>query len=165
MSKQSNLFGNMHGGESSKDEWLTPPSIIHSLRDFDLDPCSPVKRPWDTAKRHYTIEDDGLSLEWKGSVWLNPPYSKNDLWLPEMKRHGNGIALLFARTETKMFFNHIWNGADAILFLKGRIQFYNVDGSLGKTSAGAPSCLIAYGKTNAQILKQSKLAGKYFEIL
>jgi len=24
---------------------------------FDLDPCSPIKRPWDTAKKHYTELD------------------------------------------------------------------------------------------------------------
>jgi len=25
------------------DEWLTPPKIIKSLGEFDLDPCSPDK--------------------------------------------------------------------------------------------------------------------------
>lgn len=33
--------------QGSKDEWLTPPGIIKSLGEFDLDPCAPVKRPWD----------------------------------------------------------------------------------------------------------------------
>jgi hypothetical protein len=41
--------------ETGKDEWLTPPEIIKSLGEFDLDPCSPINRPWDTAKNHYTI--------------------------------------------------------------------------------------------------------------
>jgi hypothetical protein len=34
-------------------EWLTPPEIITSLGMFDLDPCTPSVRPWDTAKKHY----------------------------------------------------------------------------------------------------------------
>lgn len=55
------------------DEWLTPPALLRALGQFDLDPCSPVVRPWDTAAQHYTVQDDGLSLPWAGRVWLNPP--------------------------------------------------------------------------------------------
>lgn len=52
-----------------KEEWLTPPSIIKSLGDFDLDPCSPINRPWDTAKKHFNVNDDGLAQNWGGSVF------------------------------------------------------------------------------------------------
>jgi hypothetical protein len=44
-----------------------------------------------------------------------------------LKNHGNGIALVYARTETKFFFDHIWNDADALFFFKGRLLFYHVD--------------------------------------
>jgi hypothetical protein len=57
------------GGEASvagTDVWLTPPHIIQALGSFDLDPCSPLNRPWDTAQKHYTIEDDGLTSPWGG---------------------------------------------------------------------------------------------------
>ena len=49
-------------GKSStgKNEWLTPPHILRRLGPFDLDPCAPINRPWDTAEHHYTIEDDGI---------------------------------------------------------------------------------------------------------
>lgn len=60
--------------DASKDEWLTPPAIIKSLGEFDLDPCSPIVRPWDTAKTHFDINTDGLKMPWFGRVWLNPPY-------------------------------------------------------------------------------------------
>ena len=46
-----------------KDEWLTSLDIVRDLGEFDLDPCSPINRPWDTARRHLTIQDDGLSHE------------------------------------------------------------------------------------------------------
>ena len=49
-------------GEYS-DVWLTPPEILHSLGDFDLDPCASRERPWPTADKHLTIDDDGLSRE------------------------------------------------------------------------------------------------------
>jgi hypothetical protein len=42
----------LSGHQSAKmksDEWLTPPGILKALGQFDLDPCAPVNRPWDTA--------------------------------------------------------------------------------------------------------------------
>ena len=147
--------------ETGKDEWLTPPSIIKSLGDFDLDPCSPINRPWETANNHYTVKDNGLVLDWKGRVWCNPPYGNQaSFWLDKCAHHGNAIALTFARTETRMFFNSIWNKATAILFIKGRLKFYHVNGKQGN-SAGAPSVLIAYGNKNAEILKNCDIKGKF----
>lgn len=154
----------MRYGENSKDEWLTPPSLIRALGEFDLDPCAPVNRLWETAKHHFTVEDDGLSKQWFGRVWMNPPYTQNNFWLKKLAAHGNGIALLFARTETQMFFDHIWNRADAVFFLKGRVKFYHVDRSMANNSGGAPSCLIAYGKQNSEIVENSRLKGKFISL-
>jgi len=74
--------------------------------------------------------------------------------------HGNGVALVFARTETAMFHEHVWGRADAILFLRGRLAFCNRDGKPGG-SAAAPSCLIAYGESNAQVLRDCRLDGAF----
>lgn len=146
---------------TGKEEWLTPPEIKNPLGEFDLDPCSPVNRPWPTAKYHYTIEDNGLLKPWFGRVWLNPPYgNKTAQWMARLADHGNGIALIFARTETRVFFPHVWERASGILFLKGRIKFLNVDGSKPKNGGGAPSCLIAYGANNFTALEQCGLAGR-----
>jgi hypothetical protein len=156
------------GYQSSRmknDEWLTPPIIIDMLGPFDLDPCSPVNRPWDTAKKHYTIEDDGLLNNWEGRVWLNPPYGKYaKIWLDKLVIHGNGIALIFARTETDMFFRYVWNHAHALLFIKGRLHFHYVDGTRANTNAGAPSVLIAYGEENSEILQNCKIEGKFIKL-
>ena len=143
---------------------MTPPYIIEALGEFDLDPCSPINRPFETAKSYYTVSDDGLKQEWVGRVWMNPPYGdKTKVWLKRLAIHGNGIALTFARTETNMFFDSIWDTADAILFIKGRLKFYHVSGKRGD-SAGAPSCLIAYGKENVEILKNSGIEGKFIQL-
>jgi hypothetical protein len=144
--------------------WLTPPYIIEALGQFDLDPCSSTDRPWDTAKHHYTIEDDGLIQPWFGRVWCNPPYGpKLSPFLRKMAEHNNGIALVFARTETRAFFDFVWAEATAIFFIKGRIKFHKPDGSLSGKS-GSPSVLIAYGEEQAEILKNCSLAGKYLRI-
>jgi hypothetical protein len=129
-----------------KDEWLTPRLITDALGPFDLDPCSPIKRPWPTAKTHYTIEDNGLLKEWHGFVFCNPPYNNVGTWLGRMAEHNNGIALTFARTDTATFHRHVFPKASALYFLKGRLSFHHVDGTKGGT-AGAASVLIAYGDT------------------
>lgn len=144
----------------AKEEWLTPPEIIRALGKFDLDPCAPVKRPWEMATEHFTWKDNGLRKRWWGRVWMNPPYGmETSKWMGRLCEHGDGIALIFARTETETWFRHIWGRAAGILFLRGRLSFYNVDGTRGNNSAGGPSALVAYGAANFDALRRSGLAG------
>lgn len=155
----------VHIPSMQKDEWLTPPEILGKLGSFDLDPCHPIKAPWVLAPKFYTVEDDGLSQLWFGRVWLNPPYGLEAAkWLDRLATHGNGIALIFARTETAMFFDHVWEKASALLFIKGRLFFHHVTGERAKSNSGAPSVLIAYGKENAEILKTCGIEGKFIPL-
>jgi hypothetical protein len=146
--------------------WLTPPHVLAALPVFDLDPCASDNRPWPTALNYYTEEDDGLNKEWHGRVWMNPPYGPHlDPWLHKLSEHGNGIALVFARTETRAFFRNVWSSPTArgIMFLRGRLKFHKPDGTVGG-SAGAPSCLIAYGDNNLEVLRTCALDGVVLEI-
>ena len=144
----------------NNDEWLTPPEIIKSLGEFDIDPCTPINRPWDTAKIHYNKNDDGFTKEWHGRVWCNPPYGRQTFeWINKLAAHGNGMTLIFARTETLGFHQEVWDKADAIFFFKGRLKFHYVDGTQGQC-ANAPSCLVAYGKNNVEAIKNANLNGK-----
>lgn len=144
--------------------WLTPPYVLDALGPFDLDPCACTDRPWDTAARHYTAEDDGLAQTWDGFVWMNPPHGKAaGAWLERLAGHGNGIALVFARTETAAFANHVWPKATALLFLDGRLSFHYPDGTKARANGGAPSVLIAYGEEAAKRLRTSGLAGAYVD--
>ncbi len=154
-------MGSHQSANMLKDEWLTPPHVIESLGEFDLDPCSPINSPFKIAKNNFTIIDNGLIQEWQGRVWLNPPYGLQAAsWLDKLSQHGNGIALIFARTETKMFFDHVWNKATGLLFIEGRLYFHHITGEKAKANAGAPSVLIAYGKNNLDILKNCDIPGK-----
>ena len=145
------------------NDWLTPPHIIESLGQFDLDPCASVDQPWDTARKMISLPNDGLACEWDGRVWLNAPYGKElYVWLERLADHGNGIAITFARTETKGFVEHVWKRADALLFLEGRLHFcYPKTGEPAKGNSGGASVLIAYGQRNAKALRKSGLAGTY----
>lgn len=144
------------------DTWLTPPEIIHALGPFDLDPCTPDVMPWQTAENRYTKEDDGLTSAWFGRVWLNPPYSREAVkWLERLADHGNGIALVFARTETSWFVETIWKRCSALLFIEGRIYFHLSDGTRAAANAGAPSVLVAYGEDNAIAIENSGISGTF----
>lgn len=148
-----------HQSQRSKnDEWLTPPEILASLGRFDLDPCAPIIRPWDMATIHYTKRDDALNKPWRGRVWCNPPFGREAVkWLRKLKDHGNGIALIPARTETEMFYECVWTKAGAVLFIKGRPHFHYVSGKRAPFNSGAPICLVAYGVENVIALQNSNL--------
>lgn len=149
-------IGAHENASTGSDVWLTPPYVIDALGPFDLDPCAaPEPRPWPTATRHIAYPRDGLTEPWDGRVWCNPPYSRVWTWLARLADHGNGIALIFARTETQGFISQVWERADAILFLAGRLTFHRHNGKPGAGNAGAPSCLVAYGSDNAASLENA----------
>lgn len=153
-----NLSGHQRSTTDQSDTWLTPPEILKALGEFDLDPCTPEIMPWETAKNRYTKQDDGLIQPWSGRVWMNPPFGKEaSKWMEKISEHGNGIALIPARTETKMFFDYVWGKADAVCFVKSRPHFHYSDGTRAPFNSGAPICLVAYGYGNKIALIESGL--------
>jgi hypothetical protein len=153
------IGGHHRGFRGASDVWLTPPKILKALGPFDLDPCAPDPRPWDMASLHYS--EGGLNRPWVGRVWLNPPYGpETGKWLAKLAEHGDGIGIIFARTETQMFFAHVWEKADAVLFIRGRLHFHRADGARAEANAGGPSCLVAYGRRNVDALMASGIAGR-----
>lgn len=128
--------------EGNTNEWFTPRWILDKCGDFDLDPCGDPR--WPTAKSCYV--QNGLEQDWFGRVWLNPPYGRNvGLWLDMLSEYGNGLALTFARTDTK-WFQRIINNTAWVLFLAGRVKFVDSVTLLeAKQNPGAPSCLMAFG--------------------
>lgn len=112
------------------DYWATPLEVVAELEaefgKFDLDPCC---RP-ETAKaqKFYTEADNGLAREWRGKVFLNPPYSKPGPWLEKALKEievGNAslvVALLPVRTDTRWFHDFVKDRAE-VRFVRGRISF------------------------------------------
>ncbi|HHS84309.1 MAG TPA: adenine methyltransferase [Gammaproteobacteria bacterium] len=159
-------IGGHHSASMKTDDWLTPPEIIRALEPFDLDPCASDNMPWVTGRRQYTRADDGLKQRWVGRIWLNPPYGKQAaVWLERLAAHSKGTALIFARTETAMFFDHVWPHASALLFIKGRLHFHYPNGTRAPANAGGPSVLIAYGSYDAYRLETSGIAGQFIRNL
>jgi phage N-6-adenine-methyltransferase len=121
-----------------ENEWYTPIRYIDAVRDFyggaiELDAAS-SEQAQETiqAERYFTIDDDALSQEWHGRVWLNPPYAQPaiaEFVSKLIAEHISGrvpeaVLLTHNYTDTA-WFHTIAEAASAICFTRGRIRFYN----------------------------------------
>lgn len=140
-------------------EWFTPPEIFDALGlTFDLDPCSPGPDHWVPARKVYTQADDGLAQPWHGLVWMNPPFGGRNgqvPWLRKFFAHGNGIALVAARTSAGWFHDEAVQ-AETMLFPRGKTKFIRPDGSIG-SSPGTGIVLLGMGATANAALMRSGL--------
>lgn len=178
-------IGGHHSHRAGTVEWLTPPSLIEALggwQSIGRDPCTPIEQPYPTARERWTIIDDGLAQQWDPDerFFLNPPYEDGviALWMSRIADHGNGTALIFARTETDAFFRYGWERAHAALFMRGRINFHIGEsfsvirtrrtflaGDRAPGNAGAPTVLLAYGEADAERLAESGIDGKFVPLI
>jgi phage N-6-adenine-methyltransferase len=139
---------NMNVHFSSKtDLWATPQDFFdkyNAVYNFTLDVCATK----DNAKcpRYFTKEQDGLSQEWIGNCWMNPPYGREiSLWMKKAYESSlNGaivVCLVPSRTDTKWWHDYAIKGR--IEFIKGRLKFGN-----SKNSAPFPSAVIIFNGGN-----------------
>ena len=154
-SEQPRLFAELPGERlNDNDTTLTPLSLLGRLGVFDLDPCAfPGHR---TARHLICWPDDGLQKDWNGRVWLNPPYSEPAPWLERLMRHGDGIALVLASTDTKWFHDYAAK-ATGLLFIRGRPTFLRED--FTEVGLMRASVLVGFGADNASCLSLSGIAG------
>jgi hypothetical protein len=118
---------------SQKQNWQTPEIFYRELNKefrFDFDPC-PIDPQF-----------DGLSVEWKGSNFVNPPYNQIAKWLlkgvEEWKKGRTIVFLIPSRTDTRWWHEYVMQ-ANEIRFVKGRLKFGGA-----KNSAPFPSAIIVY---------------------
>ena len=149
------MYHNEKQSEGETTIWLTPRWLIDLIGPFELDPCAADPRPFDIAPLNFTHFEDGLSLPWERDdghhpfVFCNPPYGTPHTgpWLERMMGHDHGIALVFARTETRPM-QQALRRAKAVFFFNKRITFLKGDPphDPGRTSGGAPSCCWPLGQ-------------------
>lgn len=126
---------------SNTPEWATPQDFFDKLDSefhFDLDVCATAENA--KCKRFFTKEQDGLSQQWGGVIYMNPPYGREIVkWVKKCSEYnGTAVALLPARTDTRWFHDYIYGKAE-IRFIKGRLKF---GGS--KNSAPFPSMVVIF---------------------
>ena len=127
---------------SATDLHATPQDFFDRLDaefGFDLDVCASPENAKCTI--YFTKEDDGLSRDWTGVVWLNPPYGREiGRWLRKANESvkDNGatvVCLVPARTDTNWWHEYVIK--HEVRFVRGRLKFGNA-----KNSAPFPSAVV-----------------------
>lgn len=142
------------------DEWYTPKYVFDALGcHFDLDVAHPYGRSTNVPAKCF-FSADGLTREWTGFVWMNPPFGGRNsiaIWLDKFFEHGNGIALTPDRTSAP-WWQDANRDADAVLFVKGKVKFERSDGMVGK-SPSTGTTLFADGPRAVEALLAADRAG------
>lgn len=130
---------------SLTDDWPTPRYVFDRLNDefhFDLDVCADDLNH--KCERYYTKETDGLSQEWNGMCWMNPPYGRTiGQWVKKAYESARGgvvvVCLLPARTDTKWWRDYVMKASE-LRFISGRVKFGD-----SKQGAPFPSVIAIFG--------------------
>ena len=117
---------------SLSGDWTTPAHLYAELDEefgFTLDPC-PLGG------------SGGLTMPWKGVVYVNPPYGRGiGAWVQkgfESSRQGALVVMLLpSRTDTRWWHDYVMRGE--IRFIRGRLKF-----SGSKNSAPFPSAIVVF---------------------
>jgi len=131
---------------SKTDLWATPAAFFENYNqkfNFELDVCATHENA--KCTKYFTLEDDGLSKEWAGVCWMNPPYGKEIAkWMKKAYESSLSgatvVCLVPARTDTKWWHEYATKGV--VEFIRGRLKFGDA-----KHSAPFPSAVVIfYGK-------------------
>ena len=134
-------------------EWYTPPEYIEAtkavLGGIDLDPASSIAAQEIVQADHYfTLHEDGLSQDWYGTVYLNPPYSticgrsnqeiRSQKLIQEYAAgHITEAILLVKSALGYVWFENLWDKYP-VCFARELIRFIRPDGTAeGKDKLGS----------------------------
>jgi DNA N-6-adenine-methyltransferase (Dam) len=126
-------------------EWFTPREYIERSREvmgaIDCDPasCDNAQKTVQ-ASTYFTTESDGLSQEWCGRIWLNPPYSAKlvsafgDKLLAELDTGNATEAILLTNAAVDTAWHHrLQTRCSLMCCTAGRIKF---ESGTGRESNG-----------------------------
>ena len=131
---------------SASDDWATPQDFFDKMSSvwgpFDLDVCASPGNA--KCRRFFTKEDNGLSKDWLGRCWMNPPYGRAiGAWMKKAYEESlRGaqvvVCLVPARTDTAWWHDYAAKGQ--VTFIRGRIKFGG-----HQNSAPFPSAVVVFG--------------------
>lgn len=151
---------------TKNDEWYTPPELIEAARQtmqtIDLDPAScDVAQQSVQATEFFTKKEDGLTKEWYGKVWMNPPFT-----MPARREFCEHLVESFSNGNVKeacvlinnvVFDQHhiqdLLDVADAICLVAGRLKFIHENGNKSKSPLWGQS--VVYLGMNTEKFEQT----------
>jgi len=147
---------------SESFEWYTEPVYVEPIHavlgGVDLDPSSSeAANKIIQARSYYSIEDDGLTKPWPGTVYHNPPYcGQTGKWVAKLLeeywsgRCTEAILLVNNLATSTIWFQPLWNHTLCFVFKK--IKF--IPGA-GNPATDRPTCgnIFAYLGPNADLFE------------
>jgi len=98
---------------------------IDEIYHFNLDAAASHENA--LCENYFTIADNSLIQNWKGSVWLNPPYNNIKEFVSKIKielsKDMQKCALLVPNRTDTVWFKNAWKMAEIIYFIHGRLSF------------------------------------------
>ncbi len=170
-----NLSTGVTHSSTGLNDWYTPQEHIEAARkvmgSIDTDPASSKNAQVTVkAENYFTKENTGLDKEWKGKVFMNPPYS-----MPEIKqftdkliseieagRVDEAIILTNNSSDTSWFHSLLSVSAMACL-TKGRIPFYSLENKTMATRQG--QCFFYVGNNQEKFSSTFKQFGAIIQTL
>lgn len=128
---------------SASDEWETPPALFAELNRifrFTLDACATAENA--KCPVFFSPAEDALQQEWRGVVWMNPPYGRQigafmEKALAAARAGATVVCLVPARTDTRWWHDYARHGLR--IFLRGRLRF-----GAARHTAPFPSALVIF---------------------
>jgi len=119
---------------------------------FTVDVCASPENA--KCSRYFTREQDGLSQEWRGVCWMNPPYGRTIReWMRKAHESAQGgavvVCLVPARPDTAWW--HDYCEAAEVRFIRGRLKFGGA-----KNGAPFPSAIVVMGGARCEENKETK---------
>lgn len=128
---------------SATPEWATPQDLFDKLNAefrFNVDVCATPQNA--KCGLYFTKEQDGLTEDWRGVCWMNPPYGRGIAeWMAKAYRSSTEgavvVCLVPARTDTAWWHDYAVKGE--IRFIRGRLKFNG-----HKWNAPFPSAVVVF---------------------
>ena len=177
MSKNKDGTTNWVDFSSQSGVWYTPEDFIGRVEVYfggqiPLDPCTRSDNPTN-AKVFFTPQDDGLTKDWSkyGGAFVNPPYGKDNnghAWIEKIHEEAQkGVPLVHLTSATRFETKYaqaqmLIPELRAVCFVKGRIQFIDAWGVVGKSN-NRPSIVYGYNVSQERFAKAFKPRGRVFK--
>lgn len=157
------------GNSMSTVEWFTPGELVEDSRELlkgiALDPAS-CEEANEVVKANtfYDVAADGLSMEWAGTVFLNPPFDDTATWsakLIESSQLGLVAGAVFvcnANVSTR-WFQGLLESATAVCLCRLRIRFNEQAAAEGDRSSPRHNSAVFY--FGEDIREFGRLFGKW----
>ena len=125
------------GHNTGAMEWFTPVKYVEPARRvlgaIDLDPASTQQaNEVIKATQFYTHHDNGLLHQWRGRVWMNPPYAQPlisqfcEHLVKEVQAGGVTAAVVLVNNATETaWFRRVAAVSRAVCFPDGRVCFWH----------------------------------------